>query len=365
MATASTAFSAINIIKGPLYIASFKKENVSRVSHALLKIFLLPSLTPRLFSYTETNSEVTLLLDDNSLSSFHESGSNNPEVESLDPNSPTVYYGGLTVGKVRWRGLEVMLGSCGYTESGIVATLSSILSSSDINLYYLSTYNTDYILVPEDKLYLAISCLEKSLSVDITGDPEELAIINGINNGNDIVTIEEKTPDTTHTIFPLASSPPTSKVSISATKLVTIPNELCLASITRSELPLCMQAILRLIFFPNSPSCFFSFTETEGEVSMIMDTASALTFPFREGYELGIERPLLVDTAPWRAIRRIEKLSFTETGVVSAISTPLGNANISILYLSTFKTSFIMVRQDRLSEAVSTLRTGGFSVLDT
>jgi len=297
---------------------------------------------------------VTLLLDEQALSLFSVP---KPPLTHLSsgsaPSHPVVENPALlVVAEGRWRGLEVLLGSSGYTESGIVSKLSSTLSKADINVYYLSTYNTDYILVPEEKLSHAISCLKSSLSVDFTGEDEDL---QGLGGSSPIAI-----PNLSSSSSPTVLSP-ISRVNIPATKLETFPNQLYLASLKRSELPFCMQAILRIVFFPNSPGSFFCFTETEEEFSMILDSSSASHF--MEGVAIGLERPLLVDKSPWRAIKRVEKLSFSETGVVSAISTPLGNAHISILYLSTFRTSFIIIREDKLSDAVGVLRESGFTVI--
>jgi len=40
--------------------------------------------------------------------------------------------------------------------------LTKVLAESDINLFCLATYNTDYVLVPENKLSLAIEKMKKA-----------------------------------------------------------------------------------------------------------------------------------------------------------------------------------------------------------
>jgi len=122
-----------------------------------------------------------------------------------------------------------------------------------------------------------------------------------------------------------------------------------------------MDAILNHIFFPKRSDeyYFFSFTETPNELSMILDQRAVGDFPQISC----MSRKLLVETYPWRAIRRAEKASHDETGFVNSVSTPLAAANISLLYLSIYNSSIILVRENNIEEAVSTLRSNGFEVL--
>jgi len=48
------------------------------------------------------------------------------------------------------------------TMTGVTAWLTKVLAESDINLFCLATYNTDYVLVPENKLSLAIEKMKKA-----------------------------------------------------------------------------------------------------------------------------------------------------------------------------------------------------------
>ena len=43
-----------------------------------------------------------------------------------------------------------------------MSKISTILAQAEISIYALSTYNTDYILVKDDKLEKAIKVLEKN-----------------------------------------------------------------------------------------------------------------------------------------------------------------------------------------------------------
>ncbi len=53
----------------------------------------------------------------------------------------------------------------------------------------------------------------------------------------------------------------------------------------------------------------------------------------------------------WRAFKVKGPLGFTLTGVVSSLSTPLAEAKISILYVSTYETDYLFVEDKNLEQA--------------
>jgi len=59
-----------------------------------------------------------------------------------------------------WKCLKIA-GILDFSMVGILANISSILANNGISIFAISTYNTDYILVKEDKLTEAIGVLEK------------------------------------------------------------------------------------------------------------------------------------------------------------------------------------------------------------
>lgn len=309
----ASPFSAINVVSGSLYLACLKRDKIPEVSHALLNVFLFSNAS-RFFSFVQTSDEITMILDANMLSMF--------------PKDTLTIYG------EKWKGLKVILGSCGYSESGIISSLSKILSDNNINIHYLATYSTDYILIPEHKLVKALRCLRQR-NVDVTWDEGE--------------NIELKA-------LPLVSTENPVKPNIMKnTKLVMLPAKFCLASLKKDDYPSCTQTILRFVFFPKRDDSFFSYTEAEDEISLIMDSESAQNFK-------SSEFNILIEQDHWRAVKRHEKLSLEEVGVVHAISRPLSEAGVSLLYLSTYCSSFIMVREDKFQTSLAILRKQGFNV---
>ena len=57
----------------------------------------------------------------------------------------------------------------------------------------------------------------------------------------------------------------------------------------------------------------------------------------------------------WRAFKVEGPLGFITTGIVSSLSTPLAKAKISILYVSTYETDYVLVEEKNLEKAKKVL----------
>ncbi len=57
----------------------------------------------------------------------------------------------------------------------------------------------------------------------------------------------------------------------------------------------------------------------------------------------------------WRAFKVEGPLGFVTTGIVSSLSTPLAKAKISILYVSTYETDYVLVEEKNLTKAAKIL----------
>jgi len=61
----------------------------------------------------------------------------------------------------------------GFTSTGVVHALSDPLAKAGISIFYMSTSETDFTLVPEERIYDAIDCLEEEFTI-MTEGLEEL-----------------------------------------------------------------------------------------------------------------------------------------------------------------------------------------------
>lgn len=97
-------------------------------------------------------------------------------------------------------------------------------------------------------------------------------------------------------------------------------------------------------------SQFLSLTVTEEEISWV---GLADRLPSHAHAEPG-----------WRAIEFIGPFPFTMTGVLASALIPLAAANIGIFAISTFDTDYILIKAERLEEALEALRGAGHTVLE-
>lgn len=72
----------------------------------------------------------------------------------------------------------------------------------------------------------------------------------------------------------------------------------------------------------------------------------------------------LVDVSHgWKVLRVEAKLDFSQTGILYSIITPLSNAEISILAVSTFDTDYIFFKEEKSDKALDTLRIAGYTII--
>lgn len=92
---------------------------------------------------------------------------------------------------------------------------------------------------------------------------------------------------------------------------------------------------------------FFSFTQTDTTLSIIMDDATMSLFP---------DHTLNTHAGDWRLISIGDgPLGFDECGIVSEFSRPLSENGIGLFYLSTFSSDYLMVNDQDFDQAVSCL----------
>jgi len=93
---------------------------------------------------------------------------------------------------------------------------------------------------------------------------------------------------------------------------------------------------------------FFSVTRTTDELSIVCD-----------------ERVVPLDVAAERGFQVLAvegPLDFSLTGVMASISGALAGAGVSMFAVSTYDTDYVLVRGDRLGDAVAALRAADWEV---
>ncbi len=88
---------------------------------------------------------------------------------------------------------------------------------------------------------------------------------------------------------------------------------------------------------------FFSITRTSDELSLVCSENSV---PEKVRSEKG-----------WRSIKVEGPLDFSLTGILASLTSPLAASAISIFAISTFDTDYILVKENKLDDAVKILST--------
>ena len=66
----------------------------------------------------------------------------------------------------------------------------------------------------------------------------------------------------------------------------------------------------------------------------------------------------------WRAFSSAGPLGFTATGLVETLVEPLALAGITIFFISTYHTDYVMVKEEELQIAAMALETSGHAVIN-
>ncbi len=89
-------------------------------------------------------------------------------------------------------------------------------------------------------------------------------------------------------------------------------------------------------------SLFYSVTRTSDEISIVCESQYV---PKDVKSEDG-----------WSILKILDLLNFDLTGILSSIIVPLGDNRISVFAISTYNTDYILVKQDKLEEAIEILK---------
>lgn len=111
-------------------------------------------------------------------------------------------------------------------------------------------------------------------------------------------------------------------------------------------------AICRLDHLPklNYFSSFLSFTKTKNEISLVCPMADIPDDCKASKW--------------WRGFMVEGPLDFGLTGILSKLSLTLADAKIPIFALSTYDTDYVLVRSDRLIDAIRALNEAGYELTE-
>lgn len=343
--------------------ASIALSRVDAAMSSLLRLLFYPAdgaPGPRLAAVTRADDALSLIWDaECDLSSVRDDG----------------LFNGTPISHVA---IEVMMGSAAIDMTGLIASLSAPLAElDDVPLLYVSTYNTDVILVPEERLDETIAMLRSRFSPKSSGPPHPSPVavdaaavaaagdsaapsppvpppsvppVSSAGAGASAVDASTSSP----AAVPARASTPVWATAIlegegglgAYVGLTATRQPLHLCNMPKQNRDKCLYALLRALFFGNSSFC--SFVETDADISLILD-----------GPALALFEPdlLTVHGQTWTALRVYKgAVPFGESKLVSLIALALADAEVPLYYCSTAVLDFVLVESGSATRAMKCLR---------
>ncbi|ELR22215.1 opposite strand transcription unit to Stag3, putative [Acanthamoeba castellanii str. Neff] len=334
--------ATLTVLPGRLLISRLHEETLHQTAAPLLRLLLVPG-SHRLLSLTRTRDDLyksplphimlavvvvvmtmmvnmTLIADEEAFDVLP------PGVVEVVVNGPsstgTADASADRSQWQRWRAMQVASGGSGQPWTG-AGGLSGPLAAAGITIFYLGTAEEDILLVPEDKLPAALAALRGKFEI----------VTEGISAST------RRDAAAAAADVPTSLSPP----ALSRKKKLAFPRlELSLCGVPEEDV-----AAATYLPWDRREDCFVSYTELEGEVSLIGDSASLRQYSF----------PVEGSREPWAIIKVDEgPLGFEEAGIVASLAVPLGQAGLPLFYLSTFLTDYAFVHKASLPRARQALK---------
>ena len=97
------------------------------------------------------------------------------------------------------------------------------------------------------------------------------------------------------------------------------------------------------------PFCFIGKTDEENSLVCPRDIVPANVIAREDG---------------WRALRIVGTLDFALVGILADIARVLANKGISIFALSTYNTDYVLIKSEKLQDAVKALISAGYEMVE-
>lgn len=323
---------ALHLLSHQLRIVSVGKEHLHELTYSLLQLTLkllgkdTSCRKNHFYSFTETDSEYSLVLDDDLFTELKSS----PAFSSVE------------VASGKWRPLVIEVGAFGSLTgiSKIAANVIGPLADENVSVFCLSTNQEDYVMVEESDLNTALQCLCNRFKLVCDSESE-----------HDLQLVEKITPSHIHyTVHSMGVK----KLMSQAPRPIIHPftcskYKFHVCSVIPSTLPSIAQPLLQMMFFNprSSEERFFSISIIDDDVSLIVDTRDIYKFPPDSVYtNEAYLKVITIGNGP---------LGFDECGIVAQVSSPLGEAEISTFYICTFNTDHMLIPEDGITKAVQIL----------
>ncbi|KAI8646078.1 hypothetical protein BD408DRAFT_428970 [Parasitella parasitica] len=321
----------ITILPPRLKIINFPRSHLVQVTHAIVKILLFSDINANdyFFSFTENSYGISIVANEKTIERDFL-----PALEAVNCPDLDVSNGVFRVLQVDDEGGQELSGKR-------ISEISGPLAEGRFSILYISTYQTDFVLVSEPKLYKVMQALRQyGFEIDQEYQDERYSNIPSILE-------QEADDEDTRSSSPVDPTQFLLDINVLA-------NELQCVGLNRHHRSGWVHTVLKTLCFSdlvpsridNLHKRFCSFVTTNNDISLIADTHILDTFD---------ECSLMRDqgTSGLRVIQvHFSGSNIERCGIVRHISKPLSiEAHINMFYLSTFMTANIIVSADDVERA--------------
>lgn len=233
-----------------------------------------------------------------------------------------------------WRAIEIFEGPQALDETGLISRFSEPLARQHLDLIYVSTYNTDLILVEEGNVERAVTSLQQvAIGHPRSSSPGPLQLgpeaIPKFASQDDVEALQDDSTDT-HILEKLSS-------------------DMHLVNFSASQVPALTHTLLQLFLFPREEARFFSYTAYGGQVTIILDSVDFASL-----------QPQISSITHhedlWNVIHIQASAEGIDSSVLNYAARILAQNHISIYYLSTLNDDYLLVPQESSNAALDCLR---------
>jgi len=157
-----------------LRVCKLSREYIVNRAAAIIQMFFFPEESvSRFLSYTETENEITLVAPEEYL-----------EQLQFEPSGHVAKVSDFMIGRITWRPIQIGCQPLGLIETGIVSAFTEAISRAQTDIFYISTFMSDFGMVPSEQLDLAVDTLKEKYEVhedfitetEINGETETLLL---------------------------------------------------------------------------------------------------------------------------------------------------------------------------------------------
>uniref|UniRef100_A0A7S2TQE5 CASTOR ACT domain-containing protein n=1 Tax=Lotharella oceanica TaxID=641309 RepID=A0A7S2TQE5_9EUKA len=150
----------LRVLDTSLTLVSFSRSHLIEYTSMLVQLMLFPPANSVFFTFTETrDDEVSVIVDEVRMKVIMQ------QMEARKKERRPVFC------PTPWVGFQVNHGKTGgCSTSDLVAKVSQCLADAKFSIFYVSTLNTDYVLVEKHKVKSALRTLKKTFNLLIDYD---------------------------------------------------------------------------------------------------------------------------------------------------------------------------------------------------